>query len=73
MPPRAVVQCEKDALAFKNPFLPRPKLEAESAEKVKEMDGTARVQWADNRIAEAKAALEKAQSAYDDAKANPPN
>ena len=69
----AVAQCEKDALAFKNPFLPRPKLAAESAEKVKEMDGAARVQWADNRIAEAKAALEKAQAAYDDAKANPPN
>jgi len=69
----AVAQCEKDALACKNAFMPRPKLAAESAEKVKDLDGAARVQWADNRIAEAKAALEKAQKAYDDAKANPPN
>lgn len=69
----AVTQSEKDLLAFMNPYLPRPQLATESAEKIKDMDGAARADWARSKIDDAKAALVTAQKAYDDAAANPPN
>jgi hypothetical protein len=67
-----VVRREKDLLAFKNPFLPRPQLPPEEAQAIQEMDGAARVKWAEERLTAAKVALETAQKSYDDAKANPP-
>jgi hypothetical protein len=67
-----VVQYEKDVLAFKNPFRPPAKLTPEQSAEIKGMDGVARVQWGERLIADAKAKLEAAQKAYDDAKANPP-
>jgi hypothetical protein len=63
---------EKDLLAFKNPFLPRPQLPPDEAQAIAGMDGAARVKWADDRLTAAKVALGAAQKAYDDAKANPP-
>jgi len=68
----AVAKRERDLLAFKNPFLPRPVLAPEEAQAISGMDGAARVKWADERLAEAHATLEAAQKSYDDAKANPP-
>ena len=68
----AVAKRERDLLAFKNPFLPRPVLAPEEAQAISGMDGAARVKWAEGRLAEANAAFEAAQKSYDDAKANPP-
>jgi multidrug efflux pump subunit AcrA (membrane-fusion protein) len=66
-----VLRREKDLLAFKNPFLPRPQLAADEAAEIKGLGGAARARWADRRVADAKAKLEEAQKAYDAAKANP--
>ena len=68
-----VTQREKDLLAYKNPYLPRPKATAEEAEALKGKGGADRAQWAEAQIADAKAKLEAAQKAYDDARLNPPN
>jgi len=62
---------QKDLLAFKNPFMPRPQLAPDEAEEVRGLGGAARVAWAEGRVADATAVLEAAQKAYDDAKANP--
>jgi multidrug efflux pump subunit AcrA (membrane-fusion protein) len=66
-----VARREKDLLAFKNPFLPRPQLTADESAEIEGLGGAARAKWAERRVAEAKAQLELAQKAYDDAKANP--
>jgi hypothetical protein len=68
----AVARCEKDLLAFKNPYLARPKLTGEESTQVQGMNGVERAKWAQDRLAEAQTALEAAQKAYDDAKASPP-
>ena len=67
-----VVRRERDLLAFKNPFLPRPQLPPEEAQTIQGMDGAARAKWAEERLTAAKVALETTQKSYDDAKANPP-
>jgi hypothetical protein len=64
---------QKDLLAFRNPYMARPVLTPEEATKTQSLNGAERVQWAESRVATAIAALESAQKAYDDAKANPPN
>ena len=69
----AVAQREKDLLAFKNPYLARPKLSTTDAEKIEGMGGEARANWAQDQIDAAKAAEEAAQKALDDANAAPPN
>lgn len=63
---------ERELLAFKNPFLARPQLTSDEAAAIQGMDGAARVRWSEGRLADANAALEAAQKAYDEAKANPP-
>ena len=68
-----VVRRQKDLLAYKNPFLPRPQLAPDEAEEIKGMGGAERANWAEGRHAEAKALFEAAQKVYDDAKASPPN
>jgi len=68
----AVAKRERDLLAFKNPFLPRPVLTPEEMQAINGMDGAARVKWAEDRLAEAHATLDAAQKSYDDTKANPP-
>ncbi|HVQ35249.1 MAG TPA: hypothetical protein VMT33_04510 [Candidatus Bathyarchaeia archaeon] len=67
-----VAKRQKDLLAFKNPFLPRPVLAPDEAQAISGMDGAARAKWAEEKLAEANAAFEAAQKSYDDAKANPP-
>jgi hypothetical protein len=69
----AVAQREKDLLAFKNPYMARPKLATADSEKIEGMGGAARAEWAQAQVDAAKDALDKAQKAYDDAKNNPPN
>ena len=64
-----VARRQKDLLAFKNPFLPRPQLTPEEAEEIRGLGGAARAQWAERRVADASAALAAAQKAYDDATA----
>lgn len=68
-----VVRRQKDLLAFKNPYLPRPQLAPDEADEIKGMGGAERAKWAEGRLADAKVVLEAAQKAYDDAKASPPN
>jgi hypothetical protein len=67
-----LVKAQKDLLAFRNPYLARPVLTPEESSKTQGLNGAERVQWAEGRVADAIAALETAQKAYDDAKANPP-
>jgi len=67
-----VAKRQKDLLAFKNPFLARPVLAPEETQAIAGMDGADRVKWAEERLAEANAALDAAQKSYDEAKANPP-
>ena len=67
-----VAEWERSVLAFKNPFLKRPQLSPEEAQAIEGMDGIARVQWAEGRLAEKRAARDAAQKALDDLKANPP-
>jgi hypothetical protein len=67
-----VAEWERNVLAFKNPFLKRPQLSPEDAQTIVGMDGVARVQWAEGRLAEKRAARDAAQKALDDLKANPP-
>ncbi len=69
----AVEQRQKDLLAFKNPYLARPKLAESDAEKIQGMGGEARAEWAEGQLDAAKTALDAAQRAYDDAQNNPPN
>lgn len=64
-----VARRQKDLLAFKNPFLPRPQLTPEEADEIKGLGGAARAQWAERRVDDAKALLDAAQKAYDDARA----
>ena len=64
---------ERTVLAFKNPFLPRPKLSSEDAQAITGMDGGARLHWAEGRLAEARTARDVAQKSFDDVKANPPS
>lgn len=66
-----VMRREKDLLAMKNPFLPRPQLAANEQEELKGLGGAARARWAERQVVEARALLEAAQKAYDAAKANP--
>jgi hypothetical protein len=68
----SVADWERTVLAFKNPFLPRPKLSSEDAQAVAGMDGGARLHWAEGRLAEARTARDTAQKSFDDLKANPP-
>lgn len=63
---------ERNLLAFKNPFLARPKLAPDDSDTIAGMDGVARVRFAEGRLAEAKAARDAAQKKLDDLKANPP-
>ena len=63
---------EKNLLAFKNPFLPRPVLAPDDAAAIKGMDGAERVKWAEGKLADARAARDDAKKALDDLKANPP-
>lgn len=65
-----VAQRQKDLLALKNPFLPRPQFTPDESTAIKGLGGAARARWAEGRVAEANALLEAAQKAYDDAKAN---
>jgi len=67
-----VAEWERNVLAFKNPFLKRPQLSSEDAQAITGMDGVARVQWAEARLAEKRAARDAAQKTLDDLKANPP-
>jgi hypothetical protein len=67
-----VARAERDLLAFRNPYLARPVLTPDQAAEIQGMNGIDRVKWAEARLAGAIAALESAQKAYDDAKANPP-
>ena len=69
----SVADWERTVLAFKNPFLPRPKLSPEDAETIAGMDGGARLHWAEGRLAEARTGRDSAQKALDDVKANPPS
>jgi hypothetical protein len=68
-----VARRQRDVLAFKNPYLARPKLSPDEAEEIRGMDGIARVKWAQDHLDAAKATLDAAQAAYDDAKASPPH
>jgi hypothetical protein len=68
----SAAQWEKNLLAFKNPFLPRPKLSPEDAQTIQGLDGAARALWAEGRLADARAKRNAAQKALDDLKANPP-
>jgi hypothetical protein len=63
---------QRDLLAFRNPYLARPILTDSEAAAIQGMNGAERVQWAESRVANGIAAVESAQKAYDDAKANPP-
>jgi hypothetical protein len=63
---------ERTALAFKNPYLARPKLSPEDAQAIAGMGGAGRVQWAEGRVVEANAARDAAQKTLDELKANPP-
>lgn len=65
-----VAQRQKDLLALKNPFLPRPQFTPEESTEIKGLGGAARARWAEGRVAEANTLLEAAQKAYDSAKAN---
>jgi hypothetical protein len=67
-----VARAERDLLAFRNPYLARPVLTPDQASEIQGMNGVDRVKWAEARLADAIAALESAQKAYDDAKASPP-
>ena len=67
-----LAQRERDLLAFKNPFLPRPQLTADESQAIAGLGGEARAKWAEGRVTEARTKLEAAQKAYDDAKASPP-
>jgi hypothetical protein len=67
-----LARCNRDLLEFRNPYLPRPKLTPDESAKIQGMNGIDRVKWAEDRVAEAQAALDSAQKAYDDAKSNPP-
>ena len=68
----AAAAWEKNVLAFKNPFLPRPVLTPDDAAAIKGMDGVQRVKWAEEKLATARAARDDAKKALDDLKANPP-
>jgi len=68
----SVADWERTVLAFHNPFRPRPQLSPEDASAIASMDGKARVEWGDGRLATARAARDAAQKALDDLKANPP-
>lgn len=63
---------QRNALAFKNPFLARPQLSPEDAAAIAGMDGAQRVTWSDGKLADAMAASNAAQKAVDELKANPP-
>lgn len=63
---------QRNALAFKNPFLARPQLSPEDSAAIAGMDGAQRVKWSEGKLAEAMAASNAAQKAVDDLKANPP-
>jgi hypothetical protein len=68
----SAAQWERNLLAFKNPFLPRPQLSPEDAQTIQGMDGAGRALWAEGRLADARAKRNAAQKALDDLKANPP-
>jgi hypothetical protein len=67
-----VAQTGRDLLAFRNPYLPRPRLSEAAAAEVGGLNGAERVQWAEKRQADAIATQASAQAAYDEAKNNPP-
>ncbi len=68
-----VARTERDLLALKNPYLARPALTPNESAAIQGLSGADRVKWAEARLADAMESLKSAQSAYDDAKANPPN
>ena len=68
----SVADWERTILAFKNPFLPRPKLSPEDAQTIAGMDGAGRLHWAEGRLEDARTARDAKQKAFDDVKANPP-
>ena len=68
----SATQWEKNLLAFKNPFLPRPQLSPEDAQAIQGMGGAGRAQWAEAKLADARANRNAAQKALDDLKAKPP-
>ena len=67
-----VARNERDLLAFRNPYLARPSLTPDEAAEIQGLDGVDRVKWAEARVASAVANLAATQTAYDDARANPP-
>jgi hypothetical protein len=68
----SAAQWERNLLAFKNPFLPRPQLSPEDAQTIQGMDGAGRALWAEGRLTDARVKRNAAQKALDDLKANPP-
>ena len=68
----SAAQWQRNLLAFKNPFLPRPQLSPEDAQTIQGMDGAGRALWAEGKLADARAKRNAAQKALDDLKANPP-
>jgi len=68
----SVADWERTSLAFKNPFLARPKLSPEDAQTIAAMNGAERVRWADGRLGAARAVRDAAQKNLAALKANPP-
>lgn len=68
----SVADWERTVLAFKNPFLPRPKLSPEDAQAIAGMDGGGRLHWAEGRLEDAQTVRDAAQKSFDDVKASPP-
>jgi hypothetical protein len=64
---------QRNLLAFKNPYLAPPKLTEADATAIQGTDGVARVNLAQQRLDEAKAAKDAAQQKLDDLKAHPPD
>jgi len=68
----SVADWERTLLAFKNPFMARPKLSPDDAQMIEGLDGQGRVAWAEGRLAAARSARDAAQKTLADLKANPP-
>jgi hypothetical protein len=68
----AMIAWERNVLAFKNPYLARPKLSPEDSQTIAGMDGIQRVKWAEGRLSDVNAKRDAAQQALDDLKKNPP-
>ena len=68
-----VADGEKTLLAFRNPYMPRPKLSEDDAAAVEGKGGAERIQMAQDRLTELRAARDAAQKNLDNLRANPPN